>query len=47
MPHAVRKMKGRRPYKIVNLDTGKIVGTSTSRKKAKMSAHIRDSQHTN
>jgi len=35
MPYSIRYRKGaKRPYKIVNKQTGKVVGSSTSRAKA-------------
>jgi hypothetical protein len=42
MPYSVRKGKGRKPYKIVNTKTGKQVGSSTSKRKARISASIRN-----
>jgi hypothetical protein len=42
MPYGVRKGKGAKPYKIVNKNTGKQVGSSTSKAKAKKSAAIRN-----
>jgi hypothetical protein len=42
MPHTVRKKDGKKPYKIVDKRTGKVKGSSTSRKKAEQSASIRD-----
>lgn len=42
MPYTIRKRKGKRPYKIVNKTTGKQVGSSTSRAKARRSASIRN-----
>jgi hypothetical protein len=42
MPYTVRKGKGRKPYKIVNKTTGKQVGSSTSKSKARRSASIRN-----
>jgi hypothetical protein len=44
MPHTVHKRGGSRPFKIVNKETGRIVGSSRSRAKATMSARIRDQQ---
>ena len=41
MPWAVHKRSGSRPYKIVNLDTGKVVGSSLSREKAEASVRAR------
>jgi hypothetical protein len=45
MPHEVRKGKGRKPWKIVNTQTGKQVGSSTTKRKANISASIRDRSH--
>ena len=42
MPHTVHKRKGTKPYKIVNKRTGKQVGSSTSKAKARRSAAYRD-----
>jgi hypothetical protein len=42
MPHTVRKGKGKKPWKIVNKDTGETKGSSETKKKAKASARIRD-----
>jgi hypothetical protein len=42
VPHTVRKKGGKKPYKIVDKRTGKVKGSSTSRKKAQSSARIRD-----
>jgi hypothetical protein len=41
MPYRVEKRKGKRPYKIVNTETGKVVGSSTSREAAKSSIRAR------
>ena len=41
MPWSVRKGGGARPYKIVRSDTGKVVGSSVSEKKAKASVRAR------
>lgn len=43
MPHTVRKRGNR--WLIVNQATGRIVGHSTSRRKAQASARIRDQAH--
>jgi hypothetical protein len=43
MPYTVRK-QGKR-YAIVNKSTGKTVGTSTSKRKAALSASIRNRAH--
>lgn len=45
MPHSVRKGTGKKPWKIVNKNTGKQVGSSTTKAKAKQSASIRDRSH--
>jgi hypothetical protein len=45
MPHTVHKRGGKKPYAIVNKTTGKVVGRSTSRVKAKQSAALRDRAH--
>jgi len=45
MPHVVRKGKGSKPWKIVNKNTGRTVGSSTTKTKAKRSASIRDRSH--
>ena len=41
MPYRIKKTTGERPYKIVNKRTGKIVGSSKSRAKAKASVRAR------
>jgi hypothetical protein len=45
VPYVVRKGKGRKPYKIVNANTGRQVGSSTSKRKANVSASIRNRAH--
>lgn len=45
MPHTVRKGKGKKPYKIVNKRTGKVAGSSKSKRKARISASMRDRGH--
>lgn len=45
MPYMVRKGEGKRPWKIVNKNTGKIVGSSTSQAKAMASARARQASH--
>lgn len=45
MPTKVRKGKGKKPYKIVEKATGKVVGSSTSKKKASISAGYRNAAH--
>jgi len=42
MPHTVRKRKGRKPWKIVNKQSGETKGSSETKKKAQASARIRD-----
>jgi hypothetical protein len=41
MPYTIRKGTGKKPYKIVKKTTGKIVGSSTSKAKAKASVRAR------
>ncbi len=41
MPWKVEKRKGPRPWKVVNKDTGKVVGSSTSKAKAQASVKAR------
>jgi len=41
MPWKVKKDGGSRPYKIVKTSTGKVVGSSTSKEKAKASVRAR------
>lgn len=41
MPWGVKKGKGKKPWKIYRKDTGKVVGSSTSRKKALSSVRAR------
>ncbi|HVN67178.1 MAG TPA: hypothetical protein VMT55_02315 [Candidatus Sulfotelmatobacter sp.] len=41
MPYKVVKRSGSKPWKIIALDSGKIVGSSTSKKKAEASVHAR------
>ncbi|MDX9797147.1 MAG: hypothetical protein RBT24_10035 [Arcobacteraceae bacterium] len=41
MPYKVVKREGKKPYKIVNKDTGKAVGSSTSKAKAEASVRAR------
>ena len=40
MPVKVRKGSGPKPYKIVKRTTGKVVGSTSSRKKADASARV-------
>ena len=42
MPHTVRKGRGKKPWKIINKDTGATKGSSETKKKAQASARIRD-----
>jgi hypothetical protein len=41
MPYKIIKRSGKKPWKIIALATGKVVGSSTSKKKAEASARIR------
>ena len=41
MPYEIRKTKGKRPYKIINKDTGKIVGSSMTMENAEASIRAR------
>lgn len=41
MPYEVKKGSGKKPVKIINKDTGKQVGSSTSVRKAKASVRAR------
>jgi hypothetical protein len=41
MPYKIKKGTGPRPYKIINKDTGKQVGSSKSRKEAEASVRAR------
>lgn len=45
MPVKVRKGSGKKPWKIVNENTGKVEGTSKTKKKAQASARIRNRKH--
>lgn len=42
MPDVVKKGKGKRPWKIVEKATGKVKGSSTSKRKAQASANARN-----
>ena len=42
MPVTVKKGSGSRPWKIVEKDTGKVVGSSTSKASAQKSANARN-----
>jgi hypothetical protein len=41
MPYTIIKRPGPNPYKIINKNTGKQVGSSTSKKKAESSVRAR------
>jgi hypothetical protein len=41
MPYVIRKGNGSRPWKIVKKDTGKVVGSSTTRRNAQASIKAR------
>jgi hypothetical protein len=41
MPYKVEKKSGKKPYKIVRKDTGKVVGSSNSKAKAQASVRAR------
>jgi len=41
MPWTTRKGKGKRPWKIIRSDTGKVVGSSITKAKAKASVRAR------
>lgn len=43
MPYAIRKGTGSKPFKIIKKDTGKVVGSSETRAKAKASIAARES----
>ena len=45
MPYKIVKRGGEKPFKIINKDTGKQVGSSTSRKKAEASVRARYAGH--
>jgi len=45
MPVVVRKRSGTRPYKIVEKATGRVVGSSITKTKAKASARARNVAH--
>jgi hypothetical protein len=42
MPVRVEKRQGRKPYKIVEISTGKVVGESWTKRDAEISARIRN-----
>lgn len=37
MPYTIKKVKGKKPYRIINKETGKVVGSSSSMAKARAS----------
>ncbi len=41
MPYEIKKSSGKKPVKIINKETGKTVGSSTSVSKAKASVRAR------
>lgn len=41
MPYTIKKGSGSRPFKIINRNTGKQVGSSTTRKDAQASVRAR------
>ena len=41
MPYKVKKGSGKRPWKIYNTDTGKLVGSSVTKKKAEACVRAR------
>jgi len=41
MPYKIEKRKGKKPWKIINEDTGKVVGSSESKAKAQASIRAR------
>jgi hypothetical protein len=41
MPYTIRKQSGPRPYKIVKPNTGKVVGSSVTKKDAEASIRAR------
>lgn len=45
MPYSIIKRGGERPYKIIKKDTGKQVGSSTSKAKAEASIRARYAGH--
>lgn len=46
MPYYVNKRgSGPKPYKIINKDTGRVVGSSSSQEKALSSARARQASH--
>jgi len=45
MPYYIRNRGGKRPWKIISKETGKVVGTSKTRNDAEASARIRMANH--
>jgi len=45
MPVTVRKRKGKKPWKIVNKRTGRVEGSSTSKRKASIAAGMKNRAH--
>lgn len=41
MPYNIQKRSGPKPYKIINKQTGKVVGSSASKKQAEKSVRAR------
>ena len=41
MPYKIKKGKGPKPWKIIAIETGKVVGSSTTKQKAEASVHAR------
>lgn len=41
MPYRIEKRSGPRPWKIINVNTGKVVGSSTSKERAQASVRAR------
>ena len=41
MPYKIVKRTGKKPWKIINKQTGKVVGSSTTKEKAQSSARAR------
>jgi hypothetical protein len=41
MPWSIKKGTGKRPWKIIRSDTGKVVGSSTSKEEAKAAVRAR------
>jgi len=46
MPYRVVKRSGDKPYKIINKETGKIVGSSKTKANAEASVRARMASHT-